>query len=232
MKRKGKFLILSAVLAVILSVLYVSDYYHASEEAAEYLKDTSSVSISEIEEGLLIDGPGEDNALIFYPGGKVEYTAYLPLMHKIAEQGTDCFLVRMPANLAFLSVNKADRIKAYGSYRHWYIGGHSLGGIAASMYAAHRDLDGLILLASYPFGSVDEKTLELYGSRDGVLNLRMRSFADRFLPEDAEVEVIEGGNHAQFGSYGIQKGDGTADITADEQQNVTARKILEMMNLK
>ena len=78
----------------------------------------------------------------------------------------------------------------------------------------------------------DEKTLELYGSRDGVLNLRMRSFADRFLPEDAEVEVIEGGNHAQFGSYGIQKGDGTADITADEQQNVTARKILEMMNLK
>ena len=81
MKRKGKFLILSAVFAVILSVLYVSDYYHASEEAAEYLKDTSSVSVSEIEEGLLIDGPGEDNALIFYPGGKVEYTAYLPLMH-------------------------------------------------------------------------------------------------------------------------------------------------------
>ena len=220
--------ILFIAMAVLVSFLYVSDYYRASDEVTEYLENTADVHISEIREGLLIDGPGEDSALIFYPGGKVEYTAYVPLMSRIAGQGTDCFFIRMPANLAFLSIGKAGRIIKNGNYKHWYIGGHSLGGVAASMYAADHDLDGLILLASYPVRSVDEKTLEIYGSEDGVLNMKKRSQADRFLPEEDEVEVIEGGSHAQFGNYGLQKGDGTADITADEQQDITARKILEM----
>ena len=41
--------------------------------------------------------------------------------------------------------------------------------------------------------------------------------------------VIEGGNHAQFGNYGPQEGDGTAGITAEEQQDETVRLILEWM---
>jgi len=38
-------------------------------------------------------------------------------------------------------------------------------------------------------------------------------------------EEIEGGNHAQFGNYGAQKGDGAASISAEEQQNFTADQI-------
>jgi len=37
------------------------------------------------------------------------------------------------------------------------------------------------------------------------------------MPQDYKEVCIEGGNHAQFGSYGTQKGDGTAAIPAEEQ---------------
>ena len=32
------------------------------------------------------------------------------------------------------------------------------------------------------------------------------------------MQVIQGGNHAQFGNYGVQPGDGTATISAADQQ--------------
>jgi hypothetical protein len=134
------FLLLAAAAAV-----YISDYSRASDNVRAYLQDTAEVAVREIPEGLFLDGPGTENALIFYPGGKVEYTAYLPLLHRLAEDGTDCFLVRMPANLAFLGINKAGGILEAYDYDSWYLAGRSLGGVAAAFYAADHDLNGLIL---------------------------------------------------------------------------------------
>ena len=37
--------------------------------------------------------------------------------------------------------------------------------------------------------------------------------------------VLGGGNHAQFGNYGTQSGDGTAKITVQEQQERTVEEI-------
>ncbi len=37
------------------------------------------------------------------------------------------------------------------------------------------------------------------------------------MPAQYQESVIEGGNHAGFGSYGAQSGDGTASISAEEQ---------------
>jgi len=39
--------------------------------------------------------------------------------------------------------------------------------------------------------------------------------------------VLQGGNHAGFGYYGLQKGDGKADITTEQQQMETAKAIAE-----
>ena len=44
-------------------------------------------------------------------------------------------------------------------------------------------------------------------------------------PTDAVVTCIAGGNHSQFGSYGIQKGDGIAQITPEEQIRKTVESI-------
>ena len=220
----------TVLLAAAACYFYISDYYHASGEARAALADSKTVQVRPIPGGLLFDGPGEENALIFYPGGKVEYTAYAPLLHGLAETGTDAFLLKMPGNLAILGIGRADDVMADFDYPHWYIGGHSLGGAAAAMFAADHDLDGLVLLAAYPDRAVDERSLELYGTNDGVLNREKRDAGDRYLPADSEVVEIEGANHAYFGNYGEQKKDGTAAISREEQQSIAIRRIAEFID--
>ena len=40
------------------------------------------------------------SALIFYPGAKVEYTAYLPILEKLRQNGIASVLMKMPFNMA------------------------------------------------------------------------------------------------------------------------------------
>ena len=228
-----KWLVLPVVVivtAVSVCMTYFSDYYRASASVQQALAEQPDVVAELIPEGLFLDGPGSETALIFYPGAKVEYTAYAPLLQKLAADGVDCFLVKMPVNFALFGKNRASRIMEKYSYARWYLGGHSLGGAVAAMYAADHELEGLVLLAAYPTEPVDEMVLEIYGSEDGVLNRERRSAGDALLSRDSRVEMIEGGNHAQFGDYGLQKGDGQAGISREEQLEITVRLIEEMIS--
>lgn len=49
-------------------------------------------------------------------------------------------------------------------------------------------------------------------------------------PEAYYEYAIEGGNHAQFGNYGEQKGDGAALISAEEQQQQAVQFILDCLS--
>ncbi len=240
-KRAGKTigLIIAILLAVsIVGYFYISDFYHADQTALSLLSSESAlgedaVSVSEFDRGLFLDGPGTEHALIFYPGGKVEYTAYLPLLQRLAEDGLDCFLAKMPANLAILDMDRAEDIMSSYTYDHWYLGGHSLGGAVAAMYAAGAEVppEGLFLLAAYPTKQLpDMKVLELYGSEDLVLNREKLEKTAKYLPADAVVWEIPGGNHAQFGNYGPQDGDGQATIPEEVQQEITKEMILKQLD--
>ncbi len=248
---------LSFFLGVML-IWYASDFYRADATAATALDGSDKVNVVYVNEGtngniILFDGEGTDTALVFYPGAKVEYTAYAPLMFELAENGIDCFIVEMPYNMAIFGLNSADKlIEKYSDaalvndanvksvsdgagnikinngtpYTHWYIGGHSLGGAMASSYAAkHTDkLDGLMLFAAYPTASLDVdgfKVISIYGSEDGVLNQDKYKDSLKYMPSDFSELVIEGGNHAGFGSYGAQAGDKKATITHEEQWQQT-----------
>ena len=46
------------------------------------------------------------------------------------------------------------------------------------------------------------------------------------LPADTEWITIEGGNHAQFGDYGVQDGDGEATISAEMQWGYTTDAVV------
>ena len=237
MKKKIVYIAAPLLALLLVSVWYINDYYHSDESVQQYFSQDGDVTISEIKDGLFLDGPGTENALIFYPGAKVEYTAYLPLFYQTAEQGTDVFLLEMPCNLAFLGRNRADQILEAYDYNHWYLGGHSLGGAMAADYCADNTdhLDGLILLAAYPTKSLRTEgfsVLSVYGSEDHVLNMEKYEQGKPFLPEDFTEMCIPGGNHAQFGNYGVQKGDGTASISAEEQQVQTALAISNMVTAK
>lgn len=234
MDRKKKIVFLIALLIPILTAgaffAYTGQYYHADATAAAALISDRNVAVSQTDVGWFFDGPSEDDALIFYPGGKVEETAYAPLLRRLAEEGVDVFLVKMPFRLAVFGVNRADSVMERYDYPHWYLGGHSLGGVCAADYACgHSDrLAGVILLAAYPAKRLPEglKTVLIYGTADGVLDPEKYAAGKQYAPADASEYVIEGGNHAQFGSYGLQKGDGEAAVSPAEQIAATVREIL------
>ncbi len=217
-------ILILAIFGVCFGV-YVSDYYHADTEVEQLLED-GIVSGEIVEENDWLTLPTNSNEIgfIFYPGAKVEYTSYLPLMDRFRDNNMNCFLVEMPFNLAFFGSNKAEEvIKAHPEIETWYIGGHSLGGAFASSNASENkdEIEGVVLLGAYLYGDYpEEQSITIYGSEDEILNRDKITY-------DTNVVVIEGGNHAQFGNYGVQDGDGIAAIDDVEQQEKTVELILE-----
>lgn len=237
MKKRTK-IILSVCLAFLLllgigSYAYLSDYYRADETALAVMADQAGQVQIEQDGNVTWFIPQEPVAgLIFYPRGKVEHTAYAPLLWACAEKGLLCALVRMPGNLAVLDANAADGLREkHPEITTWYLAGHSLGGATAANYAATHaeDFDGLILLAAYSAKDLTQtslRVLSVYGSEDGVMN-RETYEKDRVnLPADTTEIILEGGCHAQFGSYGPQDGDGTPTISGEEQIRQTVEAIV------
>lgn len=238
-KRVLKWLIvaLSVLLLIVCAFgFYVSDYYHADITAISEFSCSKTVTKKSLADGVIAYSSEEINAgLIFYPGGKVEYTAYEPLMKACAENGVLCVLVEMPFNLAVLDVNAANGIREqFPEVEDWYIGGHSLGGSMAASFVSKNvdDFDGLILLASYSTADLSEtdlNVLSVYGSEDMVLN---RENYDKYLgnlPDDFSETILDGGCHAYFGMYGEQSGDGTPTLENEEQIRLTADIIDEFI---
>ena len=221
---------LGIVIAILLAgIIYLNSYYRATNSAKIDLKSTRELKVATENDYIYFDGPSKDNALIFYPGAHIEYTAYAPLMRKLAQGGIDCYLVKMPLNYAFLGKNKAGKIRhSETEYQNWYIGGHSHGGnIAADFVSSHSgDYSGLILLGAYSTKPIDSNLtiIQIYGSEDKILNRAQLEKNSANLP-DAIVEEIPGANHAQFGNYGAQKGDGEATINTAAQQVKTVNII-------
>lgn len=224
-KIKKIFVVILCVLTVLVggACAYLSGGYEATEEAAVALVSDEHVTVEKID-GAIVFMPEEPvDAMIFYPGGKVAHDAYAPLMRAYAEEGMACILVEMPFDLAVFDMNAADDYRnLYPEIENWYLGGHSLGGAMAAGYLEqHMEAyEGLILCAAYStvdYSASDLKIISMYGSNDEVLNAEKYEECRANLPEDAAELIIEGGNHAYFGSYGLQDGDGTATITNDIQ---------------
>lgn len=187
-------------------------------------------SATENEQNWLIFNPGEGDptkGLILYPGGRVDYRAYAPQAEAIAEAGFKVVLLPMPLNLAFLGTNRADDvIAAFPDITTWAVGGHSLGGAMAAEYVKTppSSVEGLIFWAAYPadnndLSGTDIEVLSIYASNDKVASLEEIQDSKTRLPEDTRYVEIEGGNHAGFGWYGPQNGDGVLEISKISQQD-------------
>ena len=238
-KRKWVIVVSAVVLALCLMIgactVYLRDYYPADLQAVgAFLPE--GCTWKEDPDGLIVFEPAEaTKGLIFYPGGKVEYTAYIPLMQALSEQGILCVLIEMPFHLAVLDINAADGIQEeYPHVQDWYIGGHSLGGsMAASYVSDHTDeYEGLILLGAYSTADLsrtDLTVLSVYGSEDRVMNRDKYEECRANLPANAAELVIDGGCHAYFGMYGPQEGDGIPSISREEQIRMTAERVGEVM---
>ena len=149
--------------------------------------------------------------------------------------GYTIIIVKMPFNLAVFGTNKADDvISQHPEISTWVIGGHSLGGVFASDYAVnHQDkIKGVIYLAAYPntnASNANFKALSIRGSLDGLATSTQISENLNKFPANTTFITINGGNHANFGNYGLQQGDNNSTITKEEQQNLTVNYILDFL---
>lgn len=235
--RKWRFKILVPLFAfvdatVIAFLLWSSVYYTADISAESAMLSDDIVKVEKTETGWLFDGPSDETALIFFPGAKVDEKAYSPMLRKIAEEDMDVYLVKMPLHLAFFGINKAGEIIDNSAYEQYYMAGHSLGGAMAADYAAEHesDIDGIILFGAYPTKVTNLDTLLIYGSEDGVLNRKQVENASSLISGRLRELVIDGGNHAQFGNYGEQRGDGKAGISGQDQQAQAVKAVREFIN--
>lgn len=219
-------------LGVFAWSLYANDYYRAEAVAKKAMQGSDVIEVVEKDGYYKFStrvessyrGPEHGKGIIFYPGGKVEETAYAPMLLELAEQGYEVYLVKMPAKLAIFGMNAAeDIIDKADHIKEWTMMGHSLGGAMAASFSASHDaeVDQLVLLAAYSTEDLNDKEIEVfsfYGTEDKVLNMEKYEEYRSNLPEDVIEEVIEGGNHANYAHYGAQEGDGEASITREEQQ--------------
>jgi hypothetical protein len=228
------------ILGVFIAIVLVGLFYLKTVTYTPTTTAMESAEQAKTEEGTLVfKGDPKKTALIFYQGALVENTSYSIWAQQVAEAGHTVYLVKEPLNLAVLGQNKAESVIQKNHLTNYVIGGHSLGGVIASRFAAdqknHEGLKGVFFLASYP----DEKgslrtftgpVLSLTGSEDGVLNWSAYEASKKYLPKQTSYEEIKGGNHAGFGSYGQQKGDKPASINNDEQQQVIADQLIKWLD--
>ncbi len=180
---------------------------------------------------------GAEVGFVLYPGARVDPASYAPLARQLAEAGYLVVVPEMPLNLAVLNADAADDvIGAHPDIDTWAIGGHSLGGAMAAEYVGDHpgSVAGLALWAAYPPGGTDLSRAEvsatsIFGTRDGLTSLDDIDDSRARLPTGTAYVSIEGGNHAQFGSYGPQKGDNPATVTATDQQAQIVEATLQML---
>lgn len=195
--------------------------------------------------------------LVFYPGGNVDPHAYIEPMSKFALSGImhQVVIVKMPANLAILDSDKGKWMYDQFPYvKRWVVAGHSLGGVAACklVHKWPHFFYGLALFASYPQKSDDiswwtQTVLSVRGENDGLISQEEMDAKLDYLPPAIRIEslddfptvqksqtiqyTIAGGNHAYFGQYGEQKGDGTATITPQDQIKETVKLLQKWFDI-
>ena len=229
LRNSGWTILALLVLGLAGFLIWASTPAEPQPEALQSLNDTPEVNF-ETTNGWLIFTPANTapaTGLILYPGGRVNPRAYAPQAQAIAAGGFKVVIVPMPLNFAFLGANRAFQVKAgFPEIAHWSVGGHSLGGAMAAEFAKNHSqtIDGLVLWASYPAENTDLSLLDIavisiYATNDGLASPEEVLSAQPRLPADTLFVGIPGGNHAGFGSYGAQAGDGELEIEKSEQQS-------------
>jgi pimeloyl-ACP methyl ester carboxylesterase len=190
-------------------------------------------------------GRPETTGVIFYPGAMVEPAAYAPLCRRIAERGYPVFIVKLPlgsaplrSQVAVLFRRTEETMRSNPAVKRWVVSGHSRGGALAGRFGKEhgREVSGLVLVAtSHPKDSEHDLSharfpvLKVYGSNDGLASEAEVVANRKYLPADAVLYRVEGGNHAQFADYRWQLGDSRASISREDQQALTLGAILRFL---
>ena len=214
-----------ATVIVVGSLLYLVPF-SASPPAIAAMAGASAVRVTDAPTTITLEpeGASATTGFVFQPGARVDPRAYVPILTEVSRSGVVVVIIKQPFDIGFLAINApAAVIAGHPEVTTWAVGGHSLGGVAASSYAGSHTgtVRGLVLWASYPVGSLAQSGLRVAsvsGSADELATPADIEASRPNLPGDTAYTVVEGGVHAFFGDYGEQPGDGTPGVSREDAQ--------------
>jgi hypothetical protein len=218
------FRVLAALLGVgLAATLWWLTPFVADDVALEALASDDAVTVNDSRTVTTYE-PAEASgaSFVLYPGARVDPRAYAVLARGIAEQGHPVTVLKCPFDIGFACVGAAAPYVDGPTA----VGGHSLGGVAASQFATPESgAEGLVFWASYPLGDLSERddlaVASISGSQDGLSTPADIEASEAQLPSDTVFTEVVGAVHAFFGDYGEQPGDGTPTVDrADAQQQI------------
>lgn len=220
----GASLLAVLVVAVGAFLFWANDTYTAEPAGLAAVESDPRVRLDDQGDVVVMTPaePGDGHGLVFLAGAKVDPQAYAVTFQETVAEGTTVVIVKPFLNLAILERRPLDAFTDLApDVDSWAVGGHSMGGVKACMYAESGEVDALVLLASYCSGDgladrTDLDALSVSGTRDGLATPEKIDASLLDLPATTTVVRIEGASHAQFGDYGLQPGDGTPTITDEE----------------
>ena len=217
------------LLGIVALLIWTQLVMPADRDAAQAVFDNPAVRVSDTAAGVVLapTGKASGTGLVFIPGAKVDPYAYLATFAGTVEQtGLTVVITKPTLNLAFFDLRPLDTFTAAApDVDRWFVGGHSLGGVRACMFAQDAndepEVSGLVLLGSYCASALETAELpviSISGSEDGLSTPAKIEDTAGLLPAGTTFVQIEGASHASFGTYGAQPGDGVPTISAAEAE--------------
>lgn len=229
---------ITALLLVVLLVVGLVVWSRTGVMAAEprplqSVQEDPGIAFSEEDDAVVLRPTASTagaTGLVFYPGAKVAPEAYAARLSRLVTQdGMTVVVVKPWLNLALFDRRDLTTFTGLAPAVHsWLVGGHSMGGVRACQVADDDAVAGLLLLASYCAADLSGSSLpvlSISGREDGLSTPEKVGRARDTLPADAELVEVDGANHASFGDYGAQPGDGTATISDEEMTELVAEEV-------
>jgi Alpha/beta hydrolase family len=221
------------VLLVVAFLFYSSMVMRGDRAAAIAVWTNPAVAVTSTDHSIILEPTGTASGigLVFIPGAKVDPYAYMYKLSGIVESSGATVVITKPTlNLAFFDQRPLSLFEADApDVTRWLVGGHSLGGVRACQLADTPGVAGLVLFGSYcanDLSTLDLDVLSIGGSNDALSTPEKIEAASDLLPSSARIVAIDGLNHAGFGDYGVQPGDGTATLDSEQERDAITELLL------
>lgn len=229
----------SALTSLLVTVIGFLTYFHivfmADRDATLEVFRDDRVALEVISGSLLLSPTSEATTagVLYVPGARVDPYSYLHPLVDVAASGVTVVIMDPLFNMALLDQRNLDELVAAApSIETWTLAGHSLGGVRACMLADDPRVTGLVLFASYCANDISHlgiPVLQVLASDDGLIDISAVNEARGLLPTSATTTTIEGANHASFGTYGDQPGDGLATLSRQQVRESVTELVMPLV---